>query len=198
MPSLNVHLHFAIKVISKKQDNHPLGFLYGSIAPDCFIKTVRGNFAKSHFINKEDGILLTKFKLVSNELNMTPQSDINSFNNGYYGHLWLDNYFSKNQNILMVDEAGNIYDTNKQEIIKAEIDGVASKILLENRNTIEFAPFKILLPKGFSFIDTPEMERKLWKYFYEDKAEIIEPSIINKNEYENLINLLTKEFIDEI
>lgn len=94
MPSISTHINFARLVLEKSHIYFdPTYFVLGTIAPDSATDNINDKkFRLFHFMLTEAGPDLHFYLEITNPLRQKSHTSERSFIDGYYTHLWLDNF----------------------------------------------------------------------------------------------------------
>ncbi|AZR72836.1 hypothetical protein BBF96_05185 [Anoxybacter fermentans] len=122
MPEICTHIYFARLVLDKVKIPYDLHyFIQGTVAPDSFIYENPEIFHKYHFVNNDLEFDLEFFLRTVGEYCKTSDSYLKSFIDGYYTHLWLDDYVRKNADKLEIINLGNMARLKLKDLFKINI-----------------------------------------------------------------------------
>ena len=133
MPGVSTHVNFARLILTRIERQYDVSsFVWGTIAPDCFDRKSDESFYNYHFARETSASNLEYFMKVTHISRQSHNISIQSFIDGYYSHLWFDNFTRIHENLLRV--------TNPSELPQDELN-LAMKSNIEQYDLADTATF---------------------------------------------------------
>jgi hypothetical protein len=188
MPSTSTHINFARLVLEKSRIYFdPTYFILGNIAPDSATANISDvKFRLFHFMLTESGPDLNFYLEITSPFRQKSHTSERSFIDGYYTHLWLDNFMKSYTDDLMYISQPNLSVSEAKAKFNANVEYynlVAIKDFVKN---IKDPAERLRVMPGMEFVSYDAI-LKLWNKFLAEfssfKDDGPSPVIIAKELY---------------
>ncbi len=200
MVDITSHINFARLLLGKTKDKFDLtSYVLGAIAPDVVSGPTNDSaYRLHHFILGETNPDLAFFLETTRTFREKSNVSERSFIDGYYAHLWLDNYLRNyGEDIRMVNQPSL---TSKQikTFFKQNIRHYNMIAIKDFITEVRTPTLKMREIPGLDMISF-DMVTKLWNQFVESFKKFNEAEamtiIVTQEQHERFLEQTAKEFI---
>lgn len=200
MADLTSHINFARLLLGNSKDKFDLtSYVLGAIAPDAVSDpTNDSTYRLRHFIvgetNPDLAFFLEATRILRNKSNVSERS----FIDGYYTHLWLDNYMRNYGEDIRLIQQLNLTPKQIKTHFKQNIRHYNLVAIKDFVTEVRTPAMKMREIPGLDCISI-EAAIKLWNQFVElfkkfDETETM-TVIITKEQHERFFEQTAKEFV---
>jgi hypothetical protein len=123
LPGISTHVNFAQLIFPELAVTYDsYHFLLGTIAPDSFNRDDPDSFHRYHFTRGHAESDLHRFQTTTHQTRQHGSPLQLSFIDGYYAHLWLDNFVRTHQDELFIRNPAELTGDELREAVRANIE----------------------------------------------------------------------------
>lgn len=200
MPSVSTHINFARLVLEKSRIYFdPTYFILGNVAPDSATANINDvKFRLFHFMLTESGPDLNFYLEITDPYRQNSHTSERSFIDGYYTHLWLDNFMKSYTDDIMYISLPNLSVSEAKARFNANVEYYNLVAIKDFVKDIKDPAERLRIIPGMEFISYDAI-LKLWNKFLTEfanfKDTITSPVVIAKELYLRFLFKATDEFI---
>lgn len=199
MPGISAHVNFArlvLPALAITYDSYH--FLLGTIAPDSFDRDDPGSFHRYHFTGGDAESDLQQFQTTTHKTRQQGSPPQLAFIDGYYAHLWLDNFVRTHEDRLFIRNPAQLTGDELRRVLRANIGQYGLAAIRDFLEATKMQPSEMTVVPSLEFVSI-ERARETLEGLREAarrlEEEVAEEAAVDEWEYSRFLSEAAEKLV---